>query len=153
MGVLEALASLSGGVAAILEGPAPPAEGLAPSLDLAACGPLPGARTSPPPKLRLLGRCWCSRTAPRVLSATGPLLDHVGTECPAPGGPTATVIFFLGAMIDGVVEDKDGDEDDALRTLSGSDKRAPYLAHQRCQWETTPMGPRGSLLWLQGAGS
>src|SRR3954465_2345078 len=98
MGVWEALASPSGGLAAILEGPAPPAEGLAPSLDLAASSPLPGARISPPPKLRLLGRCWCSRTAPRVLSATGPLLARVGTGCPASDGPTATVIFFLGAM-------------------------------------------------------
>ena len=35
-------------------------------------------------------------------------------------------------MVDGVVEDKDGDEDDALRTLSGSRKRVPYLARQRC---------------------
>ena len=30
--------------------------------------------------------------------------------------------FFLGAMVNGVVEDEDGDEDDALRTLSGSCK-------------------------------
>ena len=41
--------------------------------------------------------------------------------------------FFLGAMVDGVVEDEDGDEDDALRTLSGSHKRSPYLARQRCR--------------------
>ena len=40
--------------------------------------------------------------------------------------------FFLGAMVDSVVWDEDGDEDDALRTLSGSRKRAPYLARQRC---------------------
>ena len=30
--------------------------------------------------------------------------------------------FFLGAMVDGVVEDEDGDEDDALCTLSSSHK-------------------------------
>ena len=30
--------------------------------------------------------------------------------------------FFLGAMVDGVVIDEDGDEDDALRTPSGSRK-------------------------------
>ena len=30
--------------------------------------------------------------------------------------------FFLGAMVDGIVEDEDGEEDDALRTLSGSHK-------------------------------
>ena len=41
--------------------------------------------------------------------------------------------FFLGAMVDGIVEDEDGDEDDALRTLSGSRKRSPYLARQRCR--------------------
>ena len=41
--------------------------------------------------------------------------------------------FFLGAMVDGAVEDEDGDEDDALQTLSGSCKRCPYLAHQRCR--------------------
>src|SRR3954464_1495630 len=98
MGALEALAPPAGGAAATSEGPAPPAEGLAPPLDLAACSPLPGARTSPPPKLRLLGRCWCSRTVPWVLSTTGPLLASVGTRCPASDGPTATVVFFLGAM-------------------------------------------------------
>ena len=36
-------------------------------------------------------------------------------------------------MVDGVVEDEDGDEDDALRTLLGSRKRSPYLARQRCR--------------------
>ena len=41
--------------------------------------------------------------------------------------------FFLGAMVDGVVKEEDGNEDDALRTLSGSHKRAPYLACQRCR--------------------
>ena len=41
--------------------------------------------------------------------------------------------FFLGAMVDGIVEDENGDEDGALRTLSGSHKRAPYLARQRCR--------------------
>ena len=41
--------------------------------------------------------------------------------------------FFLGAMVDGIVEDEDGDEDDALRMLSGSHKRAPYVARQRCR--------------------
>ena len=40
--------------------------------------------------------------------------------------------FFLGAMVDGIVEGEDGDEHDVLRTLSGSCKRAPYLEHQRC---------------------
>src|SRR4051812_27679368 len=90
--------SPSGDATATLEVPAPPAEGLAPSLDLAVRGHLPGARTSPPPKLPLLGRCWCSRAAPRVLSATGPLLARVRTGCPAPDWPTATVVFFLGAM-------------------------------------------------------
>ena len=35
-------------------------------------------------------------------------------------------------MVDGAVEDEDSDEDDALRTLSGSRKRVPYLACQRC---------------------
>ena len=144
MGVLEALASPSGRAAAILEGPAPPAEGLAPSLDLAACGPLPDARTSSPPKLRLLGWWWCSQTAPRVLSATGPLLARVGTECPAPDGPTAAVFFFLGAM--------------AMKNRATGCKtrcsllRAPYLACQRCRWGTTPMGSRGSLLRLAGRG-
>ena len=99
MGVMEALASPSGGAAMTLEGSAPPAKGLALPLNLATCGPLPGAQTSPPPKLRLLGRCWFSRTAPRVLSATGPLLVHVGMGCLASDGPTATVVFFLGAMM------------------------------------------------------
>ena len=57
-----------------LGSPAPPTKGLASPLDLATCGPLPGAQTSPPPKLRLMGWCWSSRAAPRVLSVTGPLL-------------------------------------------------------------------------------
>ena len=35
------------------------------------------------------------------------------------------------AMDDGAVKDEDGDEDNALCTLSGSRKRAPYLARQR----------------------
>ena len=38
---------------------------------------------------------------------------------------------FLGAMVDGVVEDADGDEGDALLTSSGSHKQSPYLASQR----------------------
>src|SRR6187399_866647 len=99
MGVLEVLASPSGDAVATVEGPAPLAEGRAPSLELAESGPLPGAQTSPPPKLRLLGRRWCSRAAPRVLSATGPLLARVGTGCTASDWPTATVVFFLGAMM------------------------------------------------------
>ena len=45
--------------------------------------------------------------------------------------------FFLGAMVDGDVKDEDGAEDDALRTLSGSHKRAPYLACQRCRGIST----------------
>ena len=35
-------------------------------------------------------------------------------------------------MVDGVVKYEDGDEDDALCMPSGSRKRAPYLARQRC---------------------
>ena len=35
-------------------------------------------------------------------------------------------------MVDGDVEDGNGDEDDMLCTPSGSHKRAPYLARQRC---------------------
>ena len=38
--------------------------------------------------------------------------------------------FFLGAMVDGVVQDDDGDEDVVLRTLSGLHKRAPYLVRR-----------------------
>ena len=30
--------------------------------------------------------------------------------------------FLLGAMVDGIVKDEDGDEDDTLRTLLGSHK-------------------------------
>ena len=41
--------------------------------------------------------------------------------------------FFLGAMVDGVIGDEDGDEDDAQRTLSGSRICSPYLARQRCR--------------------
>ena len=38
-----------------------------------------------------------------------------------------------GATVDGAVKDGDGAEDDALCTLSGSRKRAPYLARQTCR--------------------
>ena len=48
-------------------------------------------------------------------------------------GWTEVPDFFLGAMVDGAVEDKDGDEDDVRCTLSGSRKRSPYLACQRCR--------------------
>ena len=54
-------------------------------------------------------------------------------------------------MVDGAVEDEDGDEDDALRTPSGLRKRAPYLARLRCRGKPRPpMGPEGPLLVRQG---
>ena len=59
--------------------------------------------------------------------------------------------FFLGAMFDGAAEDEDGDEDDALLTLSGSRKRSPYLVHQRCHGKPRPpMGPRAPCLFSRG---
>ena len=36
-------------------------------------------------------------------------------------------------MVDGIIEEEDGDEDDALRMLSGLRKRSPYLTCQRCR--------------------
>ncbi|KNE86573.1 hypothetical protein PSTG_20065, partial [Puccinia striiformis f. sp. tritici PST-78] len=43
VGVLEVAAPPVGGTTTLLEGPAPPARGPAPSLDLVVCGPSPGA--------------------------------------------------------------------------------------------------------------
>ena len=98
VGVLEVAAPPVGGTTTLLEGPAPPAWGLAPSLDLAACGPSSCARTTPLARLCLPERCWCSRAAPRVLSATGPLLARTGMGRSAPDEPIAMIVFFLGAM-------------------------------------------------------
>ena len=67
-------------------------------MDLATCGRTSGARTTPLARIRLPGRCWCSRTAARVLSATGPLLVHTGTGRSDPNEPIAVAVFFLGAM-------------------------------------------------------
>ena len=54
-------------------------------------------------------------------------------------------------MVDGVADDEDGGEDDTLRTPSGSRKRVPYLARQRCHGKPRPpMGPGGPLLVRQG---
>ena len=54
---------------------------------------------------------------------------------------------FVGAMTGDVIEDEDGGEDDALRTPSGSRKRAPHLLRQRCCGKPRPpMGPGGPLL-------
>ena len=54
-------------------------------------------------------------------------------------------------MVDGAIEGEDGDEYDALLTLSGSRKRSPYLARQRCHGKPwPPMGPEGPLLVWQG---
>ena len=54
-------------------------------------------------------------------------------------------------MVDGAIEDEDGDEDDALHMPSGSRKRSPYLARQRCRGKPRPpMGPGGPLLVRQG---
>ena len=59
--------------------------------------------------------------------------------------------FFSGAMVDGIVEDEDGDEHDALRTLSGSRKQAPYMAHQRCRGiSTATYGTRRPLAGSAG---
>ena len=58
-----------------------------------------------------------------VLEATG------GGAFEVNGWAEGPDFFFLGAIVD----DEDGDEDDALRTLSGSRKRSPYLARQRCR--------------------
>ena len=58
---------------------------------------------------------------------------------------------IAGATVDGAVEDGDGDEDDALRTLSGSRKRASYLARQRCRGiSAATYGTEWSLAGLAG---
>ena len=75
---------------------------------------------------------------------TGPLLVYTGTGNPVPDEPIAVVFFFLGAM--------------AMKNSKVNCKtrfsqlRTPYLARQRCRWETTPMGSQESLLRLRGAG-
>ena len=49
-------------------------------------------------------------------------------------------------MIDGAIKDEDGDEDDVMHMPSGSRKRSPYLARQRCrEISTTTYGTRRSL--------
>ena len=67
-------------------------------MDLAACSPSSRARTTPLARLWLPERCWRSRAAPRVLSATGPLFARIGAGRPAPDEPIAVIVFFLGAM-------------------------------------------------------
>jgi hypothetical protein len=48
----------------------------------------------------------------------------------------------LGTIVDDAVNDENGDEDDALLTLSGSRKCSPYLARQKCRGKPRPpMGP------------
>ena len=83
---------------AALGGPRATCWGPAPSLYLAVCGPSSGARTMPLPRLWLPERCWCSRAAARVLSATGPLFARIGMGRSAPDEPIAVIVFFLGAM-------------------------------------------------------
>ena len=98
VGVLEVVTPPVGGMAATPEGPPWPVGGPALSLDFVACGPPSCVRTMPLSRLWLPERCWCSRAAPRVLSATGPLLTPTGTGRLAPDEPTAVAAFFLGAM-------------------------------------------------------
>ena len=64
--------------------------------------------------------------SPAALGAAGSGVFEVDGRAEVPD-------FFLGAMVDGVVEDEDGDEDDTLRMLLGSRKGSPYLACQRCR--------------------
>ena len=54
-------------------------------------------------------------------------LETAGNGAFEADGRAEEVGFFLGAMVDGTVEDVDGDEDDVLLTSSGSHKRSPYL--------------------------
>ena len=83
---------------AALEGPAPPAGGPAPSLDLVTCGPSSRARTTSLARLSLPERCGCSRAASRLPSAAAPPLTRTGTGRSAPDEPIGVIVFFLGAM-------------------------------------------------------
>ena len=83
------------------------------------------------------------RVAPRVLSATGPLLARTGTGRPAPDEPTAVAAFFLGAMTMKNCLVNCQTRFSQLRPLPG----VPEMSV-----ETTPMGSLGSLLRLAGAG-
>ena len=65
-------------------------------------------------------------------SASPAALEAVGGGAFEVDGWAEAPDLFLGAMVDGVVEDEDGDEDDALHMFSGSRKRTPYLARQIC---------------------
>ena len=98
VGVLEVAVPPPGGTAAPLKGPVPPAGGPTPSLEPANGGPSPGERTAPLARPEPPGGCGCSRAAPRVLSATGPLLVRAGTGNPVPDEPIVVVVFFLGDM-------------------------------------------------------
>ena len=80
------------------------------------------------PALAMLPAAFTSSLAP----ASSEALEAAGGGAFEVDGWAEVPDFFLGAMVDGVVEDEDGDEDDALRTLLGSRKRSPYLARQRC---------------------
>ena len=85
------------------------------------------------------------------ISAPPVALETAGNGAFEADGRAEEVGFFLGAMVDGVVEDEDGDEVDALHMPSGSCKRAPYLVRQRCRGKPRPpMGPGGPLLVRQG---
>ena len=98
VGVLEVAVPPSGGMAAPLEDPAPPAGALTPSLEPATGGSSPGARTMPLARPEPPGWCGFPRAAPRVLSMTGPLLVYTGTGNLVPDEPIAVVAFFLRAM-------------------------------------------------------
>lgn len=65
-----------------------------------------------------------------VLPAT---LEATGGEAIEVEGWAEVLDFFLGAMVDGAIEDEDCDEDDAQHALSGSRKCSLYLACQRCR--------------------
>ena len=57
----------------------------------------------------------------------------------------------MGTLVDGAVDDVDGNKDDALLASSGSRKQSPYLVHRRCRRKPRPpMGPGRPLAGSAG---
>ena len=56
----------------------------------------------------------------------------------------------MGTIVDGAVDDENGDEDDALLTLSRFAQLIPLPGAPKMSWETTATYGAMSLFWFGG---